>query len=113
MYLCAEIIYGIPLTKKIEKVMDNLEDDKWFESDDYEDCCGFDIFYHGDWDGRSGFCGVILDSFTSLEIIDLKKLKIKPTKKQIKKAEKRIAELFPEIKAIAPKTGVYIVWSSS
>jgi len=136
MYSIMNVIYGVPLTRKINALINEWEetdDDRWADADD--DMCGFETLYHGSADRIIGFCGVCLGEFTECdEIIKIgedaieisedlppskkrgpksSKIQLKPSKKEIAEAQSKIDELDPEIKKILPEVGLYIITSTS
>lgn len=142
MYSIMNVIYGIPLTRKINALIDKWEttdDDRWSEGlNEKRDTCGFITLYHGSADRIIGFCGVSLGEFTECdEIIKIEDdtikisedsvpksmrsgprrppsiVKLKPSEKEIAKTQKMISKLDPEIQKIAPSVGIYIITSTS
>ncbi len=139
MYSIMNVIYGVPLTRKVNELINKWEetdDDRWADADD--DMCGFETLYHGSADRIIGFCGVCLGEFTECdEIIKINedaieisedsppknrkygpklqssKIKLKPSKKEIAEAQSKIDALDPEIKKILPEVGLYIITSTS
>lgn len=120
MYSITNIIYGVPLTKKIsaqiEAWEENEEEEKWFE--DERGTCGFTILYHGGADQHIGYCGVELDEFDEASFyIKPSNLNTDPTQAQIEEAQKLYKQLQPELKQILEHEGVkldiYYIHSTS
>lgn len=133
MYMIMNVIYGIPLTRKIDEKISEWEEDescdKWNEDNGL---CGFETMYSGVGDYTSGYCGVCLGSFEQF-VEDLRidlnkkeitylfpdeppkevKIDLNLTQEQFDKANENIKKLDPEILKIAPKIGIYIVMSTS
>jgi hypothetical protein len=114
MYSIATVIYGVPLTEKILKKIDEWEDqgsDKWHENSDGP--CGFTKLYSGS-SHAAGYCGIRLDEFDeACDFVDPSKLKMKPTKSQMSVAKEFYKNLDPELQKLCEPLGVYFVWSTS
>ena len=108
-YSIQNIIYGIPLTQKINEF---ISDDESEESTELEDH-GFESLYTSSGD-YAGYCGVtlaVLDECADYRPIS--EFNVKPTAKQKATAMKLVKALDPKIRKLAPKVGIYIVYSSS
>jgi len=109
MYAIGHVIYGIPLTKEIEKVCEKTLGVEVGE----EDGGFFTTHYSGHVAPDAGFCGVELAAFDECSNFPLSKIAKKPTAAQKMEAKAKIAALPPEIKKIMPKTDTWVVWSTS
>jgi hypothetical protein len=109
MYAIGHVIYGIPLTKEIEKVCNKVLNVEAGEHDGGF----FKTFYSGSGDTTPGFCGVELASFDESSNFLLSKITKTPTKAEKAKAIAKIAALPKEIKRIMPPIGAWVVWSTS
>lgn len=117
MYAIVDVIYGIPLTKEINNLINKWETDpncdKW-EEDEVGRMCGFEIIYSGNRNEPPGFCGVRLDQFDESDGYNsLINLKLEPTNDQKTETLELINNLDREIKDIIPPLGVYLIWSTS
>ena len=102
MHTTMTIIYGVPITEKIRKM--------WGEDELID--LGFKMLYSGDEPGPIGYFGVELDSFESTsDPIALSKLKLFPTKDQIKTMADLMCLSVPASRLGKP--GVYILCSLS
>ena len=112
-YAIANIIYGVPLNEAGNNLMNKWADEgdeRFFEEDD---ACGFTMLYNGSAD-YAGYCGVNLMQFDECEDFrPVSSLNVQPTQEQIDEANSKIAKLHPDLKAILPEIGTYLVWSTS
>jgi hypothetical protein len=113
-YAIVKVVYGVPLTEDCIDLINKWESDpncdKWTEDDDGP--CGFTSLYAAGGTGN-GFCGVELDELDSYGNQLVSKVRMVPTKEEKKKAEKKIAELDPQLRELTGEVGVYFIWSDS
>jgi len=109
MYAIGHVIYGIPLTKEIEKVCEKTLGVEVGE----EDGGFFTTHYSGHVAPDAGFCGVELATFDECSNFPLSKITKTPTRAEKVKAVAKIAALPKEIKRIMPQIGAWVVWSTS
>jgi len=123
MYAIGTIIYGSPIGEKA---------DAWLRKngpDDWEDL-GIETMYSGSSNHEPAYVGVDLggiDEVTDAVGIDVgagtmsygptidnaKPFSIVPTAEQMRETQKKIDALPDGLKAVLPKAGVYLVWSTS
>lgn len=114
-YAIANVIYGVPLNEEANDLINKWEQDEtndnWFEDND--GTCGFTMLYTGSAD-YAGYCGVSLMEFDECEDFrPISSLNVQPTEKQIEEVKAKVAKLHPELKAVLPEIGTYLVWSTS
>lgn len=121
MYTIMSVIYGVPLTRSCQKIIDEFEKDltteDWFE--DEEGTCGFQMMYSGFADGTPGFCGVELWSAPCIGPIDMReaKYRMSPTREDKVLAAKKFKALHKRLqKSLIDggfPLGIYIIFSTS
>ena len=120
MYSIQTIIYGIPLTPEIHKLLESLKLDAEGE--------GFTILYSGSSQYMPGYCGVELgqlDEAADYVRIETDKMvcisrdggndsfALWPIPTTLAEANKMMAALREDIRKIAPPPGVYLIYSTS
>lgn len=129
MYVMAEFIYGIPITRKMHQWYQESDD----APDDLEEL-GFVLPYSGNSDFIVGYLGVslaVMDEINPVPIktdgngnitgmveltamgTPVKVHSLKPTGEQVKQAIDAYNELPESLLKVAPPVGIYIVWSTS
>ena len=115
-YAIANIIYGVLLNRKANDLINKWEQDEssdlWYE--DKDGICGFRMLYTGSAD-YAGYCGVRLTSFDECgeDFRPISSLNVQPTQEQIDEMNSKIEKLHPDLRAILPEIGIYLVWSTS
>lgn len=112
-YAIISVVYGVPKTHDIcEKIneWESLDDERWVDGD--HGTCGFNDLYSAS-DVGAGFCGVQLDELKSYGGQLASEVRMIPTEEEKKRAEALVAELDPELRAMAGPIGVYYIWSDS
>lgn len=105
MYTIGNIIYGVPLTRKLASEIDRLLLDP--------EEVGLTMLYRGSGD-NTGYCGVKLDRFDECsDVLKISDLNVKPTPEQKKEALEKIFNLPKELTEFLEMTDTYIVWSNS
>src|SRR4051812_43004742 len=113
---CAQItiVYGVAKTQAVAEKINEWEennDERWFDGD--LGLCGFNDLYSASDSYPPGFCGVELCDLTSYGQDLVSDYRFTPTEEEKKKAEASIAELDPELRALAGPVGVYFIWHDS
>src|SRR5688572_13612524 len=114
-YAIAYVIYGVPLTDKIAKVIEEWEDEgdeRYYNDDDTE--CGFyrDLYRSDGF--KPGYCGILLGEFDeACDFVDVAKLPPKPSKAQMAVAKAMVKGLDPHLLKMCEPVGLYYVWGSS
>ena len=116
MYSIMTVIYGIPLSEEISKLIDDdtlPEDDSGLGSGD-STVCGFTELYHGSSDQHVGYCGVEISEFNEcVDYIAADTLVLTATDEQKAEGQALVDRLDQRILSIAPPIGVYIIPSTS
>jgi len=105
MYTIGHIIHGVPLTAKIEKIVE--------EAGQEPEDLGFTVLYSSSADETPGYLGVRLVEFDELENFPLSKLTVQPTAKQRAAVQNKVDKLPPKIKKVLAKVGLWVIWSTS
>jgi hypothetical protein len=114
-YAIGNVIYGIPVTKKIQEAVAKHESCDVSDLDEsfFEDA--FDMLYTQD-DGLTGYCGFKIAKFDEGDDAQLVSDFVRPfkaTPKQKYAACQKIKALPKHVREAAPKIGLYLIWSSS
>ena len=134
MYSMADVIYGIPITRKMDRWLQEHMDDPGVETEEFE-TFGFEIQYSGNADHQCGFLGVSLGGMDVINPVELLRddenritgmrvaknalasntvdFDLRPTVQQVQETIEKHNELPDGLKAVCPPIGVYIVWSTS
>ena len=109
-YAIVQVIYGVPVTQEVSDKIKEWED----EGDDrWSDNCGFKMLYSASGSDHIGYCGVNLCRLNSYGNQSISELVLTPTPEQIAEAIKKIEQLEPELRKLAGKPDVYLIWSDS
>lgn len=109
-YSIVKVIYGVPLNEEVSNKMDEWEDsgdDRWYDG------CGFTTLYSASGDPTPGYCGVELCTLKSYANQCVSELPLVPKAPQVQEAMKKIALLDPELRELAGKPDVYLIWSDA
>ena len=108
-YAIANVIYGVPVTRKLITAMGR-------EDNDDITSIGFESLYSASGD-KAGYCGVKLGEFDeTTELLKLSKveaMRAKLTAKKEATVAKQIAALPAWVKKALPPVDIYVVFSSS
>jgi len=106
MYTTGQVVYGVPLTAKVRRVIEEAgkEPEKDF---------GFTMLYSGVADEEPGYLGEELVEFDECESFPLSKLTVQPTAEQRAAVQAKIDKLPPEVKTVLKKIDLWVVWSTS
>jgi hypothetical protein len=108
MYTIGHVIYGAPITKEIEEVAEQRDE----EVSEY-DGGYFETFYHGGASKEQGYIGIELKEFDECEDLLFSELDIEPTDEQRQEVVDKIGTLPEEYRKVLKPIDRYIVWSSS
>ncbi len=109
-YAIIKVIYGVPLNEDISRKISEWEEQ---EDERWTDDCGFEQLYSASGSEYVGYCGVELCELESYGNQPLSDLVLTPTAEQKKEALELLNALEPELRALAGKPDVYLVWSDS
>ena len=134
MYSMADVIYGIPITRRMDRWLQEHMDDEDVQTEEFEEL-GFCVQYSGNADHQCGFLGELLAGMDVINPVEMlrdskgriialrvstnalatstKDFDLCPTSEQVEKTLADYNKLPEGLKEVAPKPGIYIVWSTS
>jgi hypothetical protein len=126
MTSCADIIYGIPITREMDRWLQEHMDDEDVQCEEFEQL-GFWVQYSGNADHQCGWLGAGLCGMNAVNPVQLltdsvgnitgvrgsQDTSLKPTPEQVGETIAAYNKLPDGLRAVSPPIGIHIVWSTS